>query len=97
MAKDIFSGVKKMGEDKIFGSEVSKNLIPGLSEDQFNSNLKSIREKLDSYQKSINDITSSDPKFKAVREFDESVRSAYMKARGVTTVENENDFMAFRQ
>lgn len=97
MAKDIFSGVKKMTGDKIFGSDVSKNLIPGLTEDKFNSNLKSIKDQLDIYNKSMNDIASSDPKFKGYRDFTDSVYNAYLKARGVTTIDNQDDFMTFQQ
>lgn len=97
MAKDIFSGVKKMTGDKIFGSDVSKNLIPGLTEDKFNSDLKSIKDQLDTYQKSMNDISSSDPKFKSFRDFTDSSKAAYLKARGVTTIENQDDFFAFQQ
>lgn len=86
-----------MAGDKMFGTEVGKNLIPGLTEDQFNSNLKSIKDQLDIYNKSMNDIANSDPKFKGYRDFTDSVYNAYLKARGVTTVENQDDFMTFQQ
>lgn len=97
MAKDIFSGVKKMGEEKIGGSAISKNLIPGVTEKQFQENVGTIQSEVFKYQKAMDDISSSDPKFQAYRDFSDSVYQNYLKTRGVSTVTDQNDYTTFER
>jgi len=97
MAKDMFKLGWKAVKELVTGSELSKNLIEGVKEEDFNKNLSIIRDDLDQKNKTINDIVSSDPKYKTYRDFNDRIYKEYLKARGISSVENSEDFKVYQQ
>lgn len=96
-AKDIVGGLWGMGKQKVFGTDVTDKLVPGVDPKAFNDNLDTMRADIDQNMKAINDITSSDPKFKEFRDFNDNIKNQYLKDRNLTTVQDEADFEAFKQ
>lgn len=59
--------------------------------------MATFNDELQKANKDMEDIASSDPKFKRYRDYENSVRESYLADRGITSIKDEADFNGYFQ